>query len=104
MVSVLPQAQRAKHSIVSINHPVRVPAFRRFVILGQRQETITRDTERWIRLRREIAEQFTTVINRAVAIAIEHQENVIDAGAGPGCLLLGAIVVEVEENASRGVS
>src|SRR6202008_5008853 len=77
VIGVLPQTQGSKCSVVSVNHAVGIATVGPLIVLSQRKKTVARDSVRWVRLWREIAKEFTTVIDYAVAIAVQHEEGVI---------------------------
>lgn len=73
-----------------VDHSIAITPIRRFVIFSQRQESIRR-SRRW--LRRDIAEQFSAIINRAIAIPVKTQPGVVSARRSPRYLLFDTVGV-----------
>lgn len=100
VVSVLPQPQAGEDGVFVVYQAVAVAALLRLVIISQCQKTVGRVRGR---LRREVAEQFRTVIYCAIAIAVKREPSVVGVG---GCLCQlprVAVVVEVEIDAALSV-
>src|SRR5437016_1001491 len=73
VIRVLPQSQRIEDRITLIDYSVAISAVCRLVVFGKSIESVETNAGRWWWLLRERTEQFRAIVNRAVAIAIEHQ-------------------------------
>lgn len=71
VIGVLPQTQGSKDRVVSVSHAIGI--------------AVASNSVRRLGLGCEITEQFTTIIDCAVAIAVQDQERVI--GAPPSMLV-----------------
>jgi len=60
-----------------VDYAITVAAVRRFVVIGQREESILLDSRRWLGLPREVAEQLRAIINCAIAISIKSKPRII---------------------------
>src|SRR5262245_50067900 len=97
MVNVLPQSQLSEDGISFINHAVAVSAKRPFVEHGQRLETDRRIS--WQTLRRDVAEQFRSVIDLPVLIPIKHEPGIGRSAIRPGDSARFAVSEEVKHHA-----
>lgn len=100
MVDVLPEKQGGEDGVVGVYHAVAVAAIDGLIILGERSEAI------WIIrawLRREVAEDFSAVVNRAVAVAVEREKGVVGVGGYLTEKLGHAVVIKVKVNAALRV-
>jgi hypothetical protein len=77
VICVLPQAQAGEDGIATVYETITIAALCRFVILGQRQKTVEGSAGRRRRLRREVPEQFCTVVYLAVAVAVKDEPGVV---------------------------
>lgn len=98
VVCVLPEAEAGEDSITAVDHAVAVAALRLRVILREGKKAV------WVGrrgLRGIVAEEFCAVVNRAVAVSVQHKESVVGVGARPGDTVDDAVVIEVESHAVR---
>ena len=95
VVAILPQAQPLEDLVLRVYHAVVI------LIQGGECQVSLRARTGW--LCREVPEQLGTVIDDAVAVAIESQPGVIGTGSGPGDLFGVAARVEIEMNPVRQI-
>jgi hypothetical protein len=77
VVEVLPEAQTIKNGIIFVDDTITVSTVCSFVIFrdGEKSVSVLPLGRGW--LRREVAEQFSSVINSSVSIPVESQPGVI---------------------------
>ena len=83
---------------MTINHAIKVSAIFSLVIFGQRQKALLLLSRRHSWLRREVAKQFSAIINCAIAVSVLRQPRIIYACGCSGEMISGSITVEVESN------
>src|SRR5205085_10837976 len=83
-----------------IDDAIGVAAMLRLIVFGQGDEAIGLGRRR---LRREAAKQFATIVNAAIAVAVEGEEGVVRACGSPGHALGDADALEVEADAAADV-
>src|SRR5207302_10297101 len=88
---------------MAIDYSVSVAAILWLIVFGQRQKTISLNTRRRVRLRREIAKQLSAVVDNAIAVPIESEPAVIRVGCSPCQMHLPAIAADVQYDAVCGI-
>jgi hypothetical protein len=73
---------------VVIDHAITVAAIPELVVHSQGQESVLANTRRWLWLRSEVTEQLSSIVYRAIAVAIKDKPGVavlpiLDASADP---------------------
>ena len=99
VVRIGPQSQRDKHRVVMIDYTILIAAVCGFVILRKGQEAVAKHAPGRSRLRREIAKQFSAIVDGPICVPIERQKRIIRTSIGPGSLFLNTVIVQIEVDA-----
>jgi hypothetical protein len=91
--------QRCKYGVVFIYKTIAIPTVLRLIIFSEDEKAVASDTGRRRWLRREIAEQLTTVIDRAITVPVKHKKGLIRSRRGPRDPLAYSIVIQIKIDA-----
>src|SRR5205807_1739299 len=88
---------------MAIDYSVSVAAILWLIVFGQRQKTISLNTRRRVRLRREISKQLSAVVDNAIAVPIESEPAVIRVGSSPCQMHRPAVADDIEYDSVGGI-
>ena len=100
VISVLPETKACEDRVFVINDSIAVASVLRLVVLGKRKKTVATDAQRWLWLRREVAEEFRSTINRPIAITVKCKPCIIGSYCCPCSLFSNGIIVDIKVNAA----
>ncbi|HEX9155629.1 MAG TPA: hypothetical protein VF819_08695 [Nitrospira sp.] len=100
VIRILPETQRSKDRVVTVDVSIGVSAVFLSIVLRERQKTV-RGLGRL--LRSVVSEQFASVINDPIAVSIEDEESVIGGRRSPREALGSSVSVEIEVDAGGGI-
>src|SRR5882672_2263530 len=104
MICVLPQSQAGEFSVSVVDDSITVAAVLRLIILSKREKSILLNSRGRRRLWREVPKHFRAVIDHAITVAVEDKPGIIRTGCSPRQLFFDSVCVQIEHDATGGVS
>jgi len=80
MISVLPQPETGKDSVLPVDNAITVAAIFRFIEFRQGQKPVL---VRGRRLGREVAKQLSSIVDEAIAIPVKCEPGIVRIGSSP---------------------